>query len=136
MVFPLEGPQGRKLEIYTLVVDTLEEYCGVSQNSMWKWQMQLGIEEDEILPWLQVARPRDRQQSDAEPGGVSRSTWKFLVCKGRQMTETVWLTAARAWSMPMSRISTEAAVRLGLTERSYEWCQVRPCNAAGRQEDG
>jgi hypothetical protein len=55
MVFPLEGPQGRKLEIYTL-----EEYCGVHQNSMWKWQVQLGIEEDEILPWLQVAQPGDR----------------------------------------------------------------------------
>jgi hypothetical protein len=52
------------------------------------------------------------------------------------MTETVWLTAARAWSMPVSRISAEAVARLGLTERPNEWCQVRPCNAAGRQEDG
>jgi hypothetical protein len=38
--------------------------------------------------------------------------------------------------MPVSWISAEAAVRLGLTERPNEWCQVRPCNAAGRQEDG
>ncbi len=45
IVFPLEGSQGRKLEVHTLVVD-----YGLPQNSMWKWQMQLGIEEDEILP--------------------------------------------------------------------------------------
>jgi hypothetical protein len=70
------------------------------------------------------------------PEGVSRSTWKFLVCKGRQMTETVWLTAARAWGMPVSRISAEAAVRLGLTEQPNEWCQVMPCNVGGHQEDG
>ncbi len=70
------------------------------------------------------------------PEGVSRSTWKFLVCKWRQITETVWLTAARAWGMPVSRISAEAAVRLGLTEQPNEWCQVRPCNAVGHQEDG
>jgi len=70
------------------------------------------------------------------PEGVSWSTWKFLVCKGRQMTETVWLTVAQAWSMPVSRISAEAAIRLRLTEQPNEWCQVRPCNAAGWQEDG
>jgi hypothetical protein len=52
------------------------------------------------------------------------------------MTETVWLTAARAWGMPVSRISAEAATRLGLIELPNEWCQVRPCDAAGRQEDG
>jgi hypothetical protein len=46
IVFPLEGSQGRKLEVHTLVVDMLEEYYGSPQNSMWKWQMQLGIEED------------------------------------------------------------------------------------------
>ncbi len=56
------------------------------------------------------------------------------MCKGRQLT--VWLTAAPAWNMPVSRISAEAATRLGLTERPNEWCQVRPCNATGRQEDG
>jgi hypothetical protein len=105
-----------------LVVNTLEEYCRMPQNSLQKWQMQLGIEDDEILPWLQVAQPGDRHWGELtldrvtlNPGGVSRSTWKFLVCKGRQMTETVWLTAARAWSLPVSRISAEAAVRLGLT---------------------
>jgi hypothetical protein len=67
---------------------------------------------------------------------LNRSTWKFLVCKGRQMTETVWLTAARAWNMPVSRISADASTRLGLTERPNDWCQVRLRNAAGRQEDG
>ena len=67
---------------------------------------------------------------------VSQSTWKFLVCKGRQMTETVWFTAVRAWNMPVSRLSADAATRLGLTERPNDWCQVRPCNAAGQQEDG
>ncbi len=71
-----------------------------------------------------------------DPERVSRSTWKFVVCKGRQMTETVWLTAARAWNMPVSRLSADAAAHLGLTERPNDWCQVRPCNAAERQEDG
>ncbi len=70
------------------------------------------------------------------PERVSRSTWKFFVSKGWQMTETMWLTAARAWNMPVSRMSANAATRLGLTERPNDWCQVRPCNAAGRQEDG
>ncbi len=70
-----------------------------------------------------------------DPERVSRSTWKFLVCKGRQMTETVRLTAVRAWNMLVSRLSTDAANRLGLTERPNAWCQVRLCNAAGRQDD-
>ncbi len=60
MVFPLEDSDGRKLEVHALVVETLEEYYGVPQGSMWKWQVQLGIEEGEILPWLQVAKPGDR----------------------------------------------------------------------------
>jgi hypothetical protein len=38
--------------------------------------------------------------------------------------------------MPVSRMSADAATRLGLTERPNDWCQVRPCNAARRQEDG
>ncbi len=90
-----------------------------------------------------MAQPGDRpcceltlENVTLSPERMSRSTWKFLVCKGRQMTETVWLTAARAWNMPVSRISADAPTRLGLTERPNEWCQVRPCNAAGRQEDG
>jgi hypothetical protein len=33
-------------------------------------------------------------------------------------------------------MSADAATRLGLTERPNDWCQVRPCNAAGRQKDG
>ncbi len=52
------------------------------------------------------------------------------------MTETVWLTAVRAWNMPVSRLSADAATWLGLTEQPNDWCQVRPCNAAGRQLDG
>jgi hypothetical protein len=52
------------------------------------------------------------------------------------MTETVWLTAVRAWNMPVSRLSADAATRLGLAERPNDWCQVRPCDAAGRQQDG
>jgi hypothetical protein len=51
------------------------------------------------------------------------------------MTETVWLTAARAWNMPVSQMSADAATRLGLTKLPNDWCQVRPCNAAGQQED-
>jgi hypothetical protein len=47
------------------------------------------------------------------------------------MTETVWLTAVRAWNMPVSRLLADAATRLGLTERPNDWCQVRPCNAGG-----
>jgi hypothetical protein len=38
--------------------------------------------------------------------------------------------------MPVSRLSADAATRLGLTEKPNDWCQVRPCNAAGRQLDG
>jgi hypothetical protein len=105
--------------------------------------MQLGEDDDGCLQWLRVAQPGDCPHCELtlesvtlNPERVSRSTWKFLVCKGRQMTETVWLTAARAWNMPVSRISADAATRLGLTERPNDWCQVRPCNAAGRQEDG
>ncbi len=52
------------------------------------------------------------------------------------MTETVWVTAVCAWNMPVSRLSADAATRLGLAERPNDWCQVRPCNAAGRQQDG
>jgi hypothetical protein len=51
-----------------------------------------------------------------DPERVSRSKWKFLVCKGRQMTEMVWLTVARAWNMPVSRMSADTATRMGLTE--------------------
>ena len=51
------------------------------------------------------------------------------------MTETVRLSAVRAWNMPVTRISAEAATRLRLTVRPNEWCQGRPCNAAGRLKD-
>jgi hypothetical protein len=143
IVFPQERAVGGEMMVFAFVVDTLEEYCETPQGGLQKWQMQLGTDDDGFLPWVRVAQPEDRPWCELtldrvtlNPEGVSRSTWKFLVYKGRQMTETVWLTAARAWSMPVSRISAGDVIRLGLTERPNEWCQVRPCNAAGRQKDG
>jgi hypothetical protein len=75
---------------------------------------------------LQVARPGDRRWDEMTLERVvlssiraSRSTWKFLVCKGPQMTETVWLSVA----------SAKAATKLGLTARPNEWCQVTPCDS-------
>ncbi len=106
IAFPQEKAVGGKMIIYAYVVDALEECYEMPGDGLQRWQMQLG--EDEV--------PR--------------------VCKGRQMTDTVWLTAARAWNMPVSRLSADAAARLGLAERPNDWCQVRPCGAAGRQEDG
>ncbi len=52
MVFPLGGPHGRRVEIPALVVDTLERYCRFLQDSMWKWQVQLGKADAGILPLL------------------------------------------------------------------------------------
>jgi hypothetical protein len=141
IAFPQEKAVGGKMIIY--VVDTLEEGYETPGDSLQRWQMQLGEEDEGYLRWLRVAQPGDRPHCELtledvtlDPERVSRSTWKFLVCKGWQMTETVWLTAARAWNMPVSRVSADAATRLGLTERPNDWCQVRLCNAAGRQEDG
>jgi hypothetical protein len=143
MAFPQEKAVGGKLIIYAFVVDTLEELYETPDGGLQRWQMQLGEEDEGYLRWLRVAQPGDRPNCELtlgevmlDPERVSRFTWKFLVCKGRQMTETVWLTAVRAWNMPVSRLSADAATRLGLTERPNDWCQVRPCNAAGRQEDG
>jgi hypothetical protein len=143
MAFPQEKAVGGKLIIYAFVVDTLEELYETPDRGLQRWQMQLGEEDEGYLRWLRVAQPGDRlfcelslEEVTLDPERVSRSTWKFLVCKGRQMTETVWLTVVRAWNMPVSRLSADAATRLGLTERPNDWCQVRPCNAAGQQEDG
>ncbi len=140
--FPQEKAVGGKMVIYAFVVDALEEYYETPHGGLQRWQMQLGADDDGFLQWLRVAQLGDRpcckltlDTVALNPERVSRSTWKFLMCKGWQMTETVWLTAARAWNMPVSRISADAAARLGLTERLNEWCQVRPCNAAGQQED-
>ncbi len=122
IAFPQERAVGGKMMIFAFVVDALEEYCEMPHGGLQRWQMQLGADNDGFLPWLRVAQPGDRPWCELtldsvtlSPEGVSRSTWGFLVCKGWPMTETVWLTAARAWSMPVSRISAEAAVRLGLT---------------------
>ncbi len=138
-----EKAVGGKMVMYAYVVDRLEEYYEAPDRGLQRWQMQLGEDDDGYLQWLRVAQPGDRPHYELtlesvtlNPERVSRSTWKFLVCKGRQMTETVWLTAARAWNMPVSRISADAATRLGLTEQPNDWCQVRPCSTAGRQEDG
>jgi hypothetical protein len=143
LAFPQEKAVGGKMIIYAFVVDTLEELYETPDGGLQRWQMQLGEEDEGYLRWLRVAQPGDRptceltlQAVTLDPERVSRSTWKFLVCKGRQMTETVWLTAVRAWNMPVSRLSADAATRLGLTERPNDWCQVRPCDAAGRQQDG
>jgi len=129
--------------IFAFVVDKLEEVYETPYGGLERWHMQLGEEDEGYLRWLRVAQPGDRpyceltlEQVTLDPERVSRSTWKFLVCKGRQMTETVWLTAVRAWNMPVSRLSADAATRLGLTERPNDWCQVRPCNATGRQLNG
>ncbi len=141
--FPQEKAVGGKLIIYAFVVDTLEELYETPNGGLQRWQMPLGEEDEGYMPWLRVAQPGDRpfcelslEEVTLDPGRVSRSTWRFLVCKGRQMTETVWLTAVRAWNMPVSRLSADAATRLGLTERPNDWCQVRQCDAAGRQQDG
>jgi hypothetical protein len=143
IAFPQEKVVGGKMIIYAFVVDTLEECYETPGDGLQRWQMQLGEEDEGYLRWLRVAQPGVRphykltlEEVTLDPERVSRSTWKFLVCKGRQMTETVWLTAARAWNMSVSRLSADAATRLGLTERPNDWCQVRPCNAVGRQEDG
>jgi hypothetical protein len=110
--------------IYAYVADTLEECYETPGDGLQRWQMQLGEEDEGYLRWLRVAQPGDRphygltlENVTLNPERVSRSTWKFLVCKGRQMTETVWLSAALAWNMPVSRVSADAATRLGLTER-------------------
>jgi hypothetical protein len=139
MAFPQEKAMGGKLIIYAFV----EELYETPDGGLQRWQMQLGEEDEGYLRWLRVAQPGDRpyceltlEEVTLDPERVSQSTWKFLMCKGRQMTETVWLTAVRAWNMPVSRLSADAATRLGLTERPNDWCQVRPCNAAGGQEDG
>jgi hypothetical protein len=129
--------------IFAFVVDTLEELYETLYGGLERWHMQLGEEDEGFLRWLRVAQPGDRPTCELtleavtlDPERVSRSTWNFLVCKGRQMTETVWLTAVRAWNMPVSRLSADAASWLGLTERPNDWCQVRPCDAKGRQQDG
>jgi hypothetical protein len=143
IAFPQEKGVGGKMIIFAFEVDKLEELYETPYGGLERWHLQLGEEDEGYLRWLRVAQTGDRpyceltlERVTLDPARVSRSTWKFLVCKGRQMTETVWLTAVRAWNMPVSRLSADAATRLGLTEKPNDWCQVRPCNAAGRQLDG
>jgi hypothetical protein len=143
IAIPQERAVGGRMVIFAFVVDKLGEVYETPYGGLERWHMQLGEEDEEYLRWLRVAQPGDRpyceltlEQVTLDPERVSRSTWKFLVCKGRQMTETVWLTAVRAWNMPVSRLSADAATRLGLTERPNDWCQVRPCSATGRQLNG
>ena len=87
---------------------------------------------------LQVAQPGDRQWGEMtldkvrlSSCGTSRSTWKLLVCKGQQKMETVWLSVVRAWGMPVSKISAEAAIWLGHAAQPNEWSHVRPCSDTG-----
>ncbi len=86
--------------IFAFVVDKLEEVYETPYGGLERWHLQLGEEDEGYLRWLRVAQLGDRpcceltlEQVTLDPERVSRSTWKFLVCKGRQMTETVWLTA-------------------------------------------
>ncbi len=132
IAFPQEKAVSVKMIIYAYVVDALEECYETPGDSLQRWQMQLGEEDEGYLRWLRVAQPGDLPHYELtlenvtlNPDRVSRSKWKFLVCKGRQMTETVWLTAVQAWNMPVSRMSADAGARLGLTERPNDWCQVR-----------
>jgi hypothetical protein len=143
IAFPQEKAVGGKMIIFAFEVEELEELHETPYGGLERWHLQLGEEDEGYLRWLRVAQTGDRpyceltlERVTLDPARVSRSTWKFLVCKGWQMTETVWLTAVRAWNMPVSRLSADAATRLGLTEKPNDWCQVRPCNAAGRQLDG
>ncbi len=101
MAFPQEKAVGGKLVIYAFAVDTLEELYETPDGGLQRWQMQLGEEDEGYLRWLRVAQPGDRPTCELtleavtmDPERVSRSTWKFLVCKGRHMTETVWLSGA------------------------------------------
>jgi hypothetical protein len=138
MMFPLGGHHGRRLEIPALVVDMMEQYCGVLQNSMWEWQVHLGKEDAGILPLLQVVHLDDRQWGEMtlekvrlSSYGMSRSPWKLLACKGEQ--ERMWLSVVRTWGMPMSRNLTEALIRLGHAAQPSQWYPVRPCGDTGLQ---
>jgi hypothetical protein len=84
---PREGCGG-KLIIYAFMVDTLEEYYETPGDGLQRWHMQLGEEDEGFLRWLRVAQPGDRphceltlEEVTLDPERVSRSTWKFLVCK-------------------------------------------------------
>jgi hypothetical protein len=103
IAIPQERAVGGRMVIFAFVVDKLGEVYETPYGGLERWHMQLGEEDEEYLRWLRVAQPGDRpyceltlEQVTLDPERVSRSTWKFLVCKGRQMTETVWLTAVRA----------------------------------------
>ncbi len=116
IAFPQERAVGGRMVIFAFVVDKLEEVYETPYGGLERWHMQLGEEDEGYLRSLRVAQLGDRpyceltlEQVTLDPERVSRSTWKFLVCKGRQMTETVWLTAVRAWNMPVSRLSADAA---------------------------
>jgi hypothetical protein len=59
MAFPQENAMGGKLIIYACVVDTLE-YYETPGDSLQRWQMQLGEEDEGYLQWMRVAQPGDR----------------------------------------------------------------------------
>jgi hypothetical protein len=96
IAFPQEKAVGGKMVIFAFVVDKLEELYETPYGGLVRWHMQLGEEDEGYLRWLRVVQLGDRpycelalEQVTLDPERVSRSTWKFLVCKGRQMTETV-----------------------------------------------
>ena len=60
MAFPQEKAVEGKLIIYAYVVDTLEEYYETPGDSLQRWQMQLGEEDESYLQWMRVAQPGDR----------------------------------------------------------------------------
>jgi hypothetical protein len=89
LAFPQEKAVGGKMVIYAFVVDTLEEFYETPDGGLQRWQMQLGEEDEGFLRWLRVAQPADRPTCELtleavllDLERVSRSTWKFLVCKG------------------------------------------------------
>ncbi len=89
MAFPQEKGVGGKMIIFAFEVDKLEELFETPYGGLERWHMQLGEEDEGYLRWLRVAQMGDRpyceltlEEVTLDPGRVSRSTWKFLVCKG------------------------------------------------------
>jgi hypothetical protein len=101
IAFPQERAVGGKMVIFAFLVDALEEYyeaadatgCGRRRIPA-------------VVASCAAGRPpvlrADPGQCDAQPRGGEPVHVEVPRVQGRQMTETVWLTAARAWNMPVS----------------------------------
>ncbi len=144
IAFPQEKAVGGKMIIYAFVVDTLEEYYETPGDGLQRWQMQLGEEDEGFLQWLRVAQPGDRPHYeltledvtlDLERGGEPIHVEVPRVQGAADDGDSV---AHGSTGVEHARVTAvgNAAARLGLTERPNDWCQVRPCNTTGRQEDG